>query len=417
MGFIQPSIESPSVIILYITLKGLDQGNDLDEMEGLAKAGSCSVVSVYKVHLSKINSKYFVGKGHLDCLKQQCSQFNLKHILVNQDLSASVQKNLSEYLCADIIDRTELILHIFSLHARSFAGQLQVELAQLTRLSTRLIRGWTHLERQKGGIGLRGPGETQLETDRRLIARRIKTIRKKLKMLHAQQKETSKRRGRSSVPTVALLGYTNSGKSTLFNALTASSVLCAGYPFATLDPITRWMSLPGHEGALLMDTVGFIKGLPPSIIEAFHATLDAIYEADVLIHVMDIQKVNQEGYRSSSKDVFAVLNELGDIHQPIITVYNKLDLTDQPGPKIGDLTVNVSALNLIGLDDLKASIVAILSEAYPSIEVCMLFEKAQLRALCHQQGWVQKEVLKESHWLMQLKAPKEALIKYFPDHM
>jgi GTPase len=412
MALIQPAEQSLCVALLYVTLPDQYQGASSAELTGLAEAAHCQVATVYTLKQKRPYSKLFIGKGHVEALKQVCLEHTVTHVLVNHDLSASCQKHLSEALCVDVIDRTELILHIFALHARSFAGKLQVELAQLTRLSTRLIRGWTHLERQKGGIGLRGPGETQLETDRRLITRRIKTIRKKLDAVRSQRQQTSHAGRQSKYPTAVLVGYTNSGKSTLFNALTAANVLCAGYPFATLDPVTRRMEVPGLEGVLLIDTVGFIRGLPPAIIEAFHATLDAVHEADVLIHVVDVAEVVNRGHVAACADVKEVLTQLEADHLPTVMVYNKKDLICASDVGYESDVCCVSALQCDGLDRLKETIGRRISEAYCQRVVLIPFDQAQPRALCYERGWVLSAQETDAGWLLTIQAPRADLLAH-----
>lgn len=397
--------------LLHVLLPEKFLGSSESELEGLAIAAGLEVCFTHKLKRQEKHAKTFIGQGHVERLKIQCDASHVKQVLVNHDLSPSMQKQLSRALCVDVIDRTELILHIFALHAQSYAGKLQVELAQLTRLSTRLIRGWTHLERQKGGIGLRGPGETQLETDRRLIRQRIKTIKHKLKSVHAHRLQTRQSRLKSAIPTAVIVGYTNAGKSTLFNALTEADVLAADFPFATLDPTTRRLSLPGVRCLLLVDTVGFIKGLPPEIVEAFHATLDAVNEADVLIHVLDSVVVARDGHDAACADVNAVLAQLGASEIPVLYVYNKSDLQPVPEFLPSQNVCATSAKHHTGLDALKTSLLHMITSDYFKRWVFIAYQHAEIRADYLQKNWLLEEHAVAHGWWLHVQLPKKHFIK------
>ena len=268
----------------------------------------------------------FVGKGKLDELTRSVADNAAELIISAAALSPSQERNLERVLKCRVLDRAGLILDIFAQRARSFEGKLQVELAQLRHISTRLVRGWTHLERQKGGIGLRGPGETQLETDRRLIGARIKQLKERLDHVDARRTLNRQNRVRAEVPTVALVGYTNAGKSTLFNALTDASVYVEDQLFATLDPTVRRVELPDGRDIVLADTVGFVRDLPHELIAAFRSTLQEAREADLILHLID---ASDENRWQRVRQVNSVLKQLDADQVPQIRVYNKIDRLDR----------------------------------------------------------------------------------------
>lgn len=271
--------------------------------------------------------RFFIGSGKVDELRLALLASPVDVVIVNQPLSPSQERNLEKQLGTQVLDRVGLILDIFAQRARSFEGKLQVELAQLRRLSTRLVRGWTHLERQRGGIGMRGPGETQLETDHRLIARRIGYIQKRLGKVDRQRELGRGARDRSGCPVVAIVGYTNAGKSTLFNSLTGAEVYSADQLFATLDPTYRRVRLSATLSVIVSDTVGFIRNLPHELIAAFRSTLQEAADADLLLHVIDVADPNRD---ATIAEVEQVLEEIGAGDTPRIQVFSKIDLTDEP---------------------------------------------------------------------------------------
>ena len=314
-------------LLIYINVDSLNKAekleNSLEEFNTLVHSSGTEIIKTLKFNQKIPITSSFISRGKLDQIKNELLDQNIDLIIINHQLSASQNRNLEKFLSKRVIDKTELILDIFASRASSYIGKLQVELAQLNHLSTRLIRGWTHLERQKGGIGLRGPGETQLETDRRLIGKRIKRLNSRLDKAHKQREINRYSRKKSRSKIVALVGYTNAGKTTLFNKLTHSFQLAEDKLFATLDSVTRKNKLPEHGPILFSDTVGFISDLPTQLIESFKATLDELKSADLLLHVKDISDVDN---KIKLREVNKILDELGLKNIPQIVVNNKCDL-------------------------------------------------------------------------------------------
>ena len=310
-------------VLVHLTSQG--DSEDLSELRELAASAGASPVAVITGKRQKPDPRYYIGKGKLDELARAVHEHDADLVLFNHVLTPSQERNLERALAVRVIDRTGLILDIFAQRAQSFEGKLQVELAQLRHLSTRLVRGWTHLERQKGGIGLRGPGETQLETDKRLLANRIRLIQNRLARVEQQRDQGRTARKRADVPVVGLVGYTNAGKSTLFNAMTRANVYAADQLFATLDPTMRRHQIAPSSAVILADTVGFIRDLPHELIAAFRSTLKEACEADLLLHVID---ASDERLEDNIAQVEAVLAEIGAERVPRIRVYNKLDLLE-----------------------------------------------------------------------------------------
>ena len=317
--------ELPKSIIVHIDRFSLNKDLQLDafqEFKELCLASGTEVCAEIAGKIDRPSPTYFVRHGKLEEIKKLVIKNKTNLVIFNNDLSPSQERNLEKYLGARVLDRTAMILDIFACRATSHVGKLQVELAQLTHLSTRLVRGWSHLERQKGGIGLRGPGETQLETDRRLIGHRIKNLKKRLEKAHNQKEinRYSRKKGKNSV--VALVGYTNAGKTTLFNYLTKNNLFVADMPFATLDSVTRKNNMPQLRNILFSDTVGFISNLPTQLVESFKATLDDLGSADLLLHVVDI---SDKDHRFKVNEVEKLLKDLNLSDKPIIRVNNKRD--------------------------------------------------------------------------------------------
>ena len=307
--------------------------NDTAEFAALAaSAGTIGVATVLAAR-ARPDPKYFVGSGKADEIRLCAEAHDAELILVDQTLTPSQERNLEKLTNRRVLDRNGLILDIFAQRARSFEGKLQVELAQLSHLSTRLVRGWTHLERQKGGIGLRGPGETQLETDRRLVAKRIRTLKARLEKLGRQRDTGRHVRREVPVPTVALVGYTNAGKSTLFNALTGSETYVADQLFATLDPTVRRVKLAGVGEVVLADTVGFVRALPHELVAAFRSTLQEARDADLLLHVIDASDPLRDERIEQVREVLRGIGA-GEIRE--LLVFNKIDASgDAPRASFG----------------------------------------------------------------------------------
>lgn len=314
-------------VLLHIGLGRACADDEIQEFRALAISAGAEIASELRARRRHPSVRLFIGQGKADELAATVRATEANLVLVNQPLSASQERNLERLLQVRVLDRNGLILDIFAQRAATHEGKLQVELAQLEHLSTRLVRGWTHLERQKGGIGLRGPGETQLETDRRLLGQRIKHLKARLDRVDRQRNLGRRSRRRAGVPTAALVGYTNAGKTSLFNALCGASVRARNTLFATLDPTIRRLSPGELDEVLLVDTVGFVRDLPHELIAAFRATLTETREADLLVHVIDVSDPHHVDRR---RQVEIVLEELGVAEVPCIQVYNKVDRLAAP---------------------------------------------------------------------------------------
>ncbi|MFC5300944.1 GTPase HflX [Azospira restricta] len=345
-------------VIVQLDFGRADLHEDVEEVRLLAESAGAEVAEIVFGRRASPDPATFAGKGKVHEIAATVAAADAGLVIFNHELSPAQQRNLERELKVRVVDRTALILDIFALRAQSAEGKLQVELAQLEHLATRLVRGWTHLERQKGGIGLRGPGETQLETDRRLLGNRVRLLKERLVKLERQRGVQRKARARGDVLNVSLVGYTNAGKSTLFNALTHAGVYAADQLFATLDTTSRKLWLEGAGNIVVSDTVGFIRDLPHSLVAAFHATLEATAEADLLLHVVDTANPARE---EQMQEVDKVLAEIGAADVPQIVVLNKQDLTALPAAAERDeygriRRVRVSAVTGEGLPLLRQAL-------------------------------------------------------------
>ena len=314
-------------VVVQLDFGADDVAEQLEEVRLLVESAGASVCAEVFGRRQSPDPALYAGKGKVEEIAAEVAAHEADLVVFNHALSPAQERNLERTLKCRVIDRTSLILDIFAQRAKSAEGKLQVELAQLDHLATRLVRGWTHLERQKGGIGLRGPGETQLETDRRLLGKRVKVLKERLQRVERQRGVQRRARSRGDVLNVSLVGYTNAGKSTLFNALTHAGAYAADQLFATLDTTSRRLWLEGAGNVVISDTVGFIRDLPHSLVAAFHATLEATAEADLLLHVVDSASPARD---DQIAEVDKVLGEIGADEVPQLIVLNKLDLTGLP---------------------------------------------------------------------------------------
>ena len=396
-------------VLVHIHFNRQRDEESLAELDLLARsAGAIPVAQVTGSRRSP-DPALFVGKGKAEEIRQVLQDKCANLVLVNHIISPVQERNLERALKCRVIDRTGLILDIFATRAKSHEGKLQVELAQLRHLSTRLIRGWTHLERQKGGIGLRGPGETQLETDRRLLGQRIKSLRARLEKVRKRRSQRRKARNKIPVSTVSLVGYTNAGKSSIFNYLTGAGVYQADQLFATLDPTMRRLDLPNAGHVILTDTVGFISHLPHSLVEAFHSTLEEVSDASLLLHVVDR---SSDRRNDNIEQVNEVLKEIDASDIPVITVFNKVDLVDRSAGlernEEGVITkVWVSAHSGEGMDLLLQAIDEHYSRLRFRQTVTVPVAEGGLRAKIFQRFSVlQQSMLENGDWEMEIEGSK-----------
>ena len=396
------------VLLVQISLDDGKPPADLQEFEELVRSAGGEPVALVSGRRRAPTAKYFVGEGKLEEIRDAKLANDAELVVFNHPLTPSQERNIERYLECRVIARTGLILDIFAQRARTHEGKLQVELAQLRHMSTRLIRGWTHLERQKGGIGLRGPGETQLESDRRLLRARITAIESRLDRVRAQRSQGRRSRERADIPLVSLVGYTNAGKSTLFNALTQADVYAEDQLFATLDPTLRRLDLDQLGPVVLADTVGFIADLPHTLVEAFKATLEETLNADLLLHVIDVVSEDREFLID---EVDKVLTEIGAESLPQLRVFNKLDLLEQSPRMVLDddglpVAVYLSARQGQGLDLLAEALRLRLQVDQFEGEVVLAPSEGKLRAALFKLGAIESEMFQEDgSSLLSIKLP------------
>ena len=412
--FDRKKIGERATLVYFSSTSDTDNREDNEFME-LSIASGANLVGEINARFRYPNAKYLIGKGKIEELQASLIENKSDLIIFNTTLSPSQEKNIEKKLSCRVIDRTGLILDIFAQRARSFEGKLQVELAQLRHISTRLIRGWTHLERQKGGIGLRGPGETQLETDRRLINKRIKQLKARLDRVDKRRKMNRKNRSRAGIPTVAIVGYTNAGKSTLFNQLTGSSEFVKDQLFATLDPVMRRLDIKNAGPIILSDTVGFIRDLPHDLVAAFKATLQEAKEADLILHTIDasdpdrLERIGQ---------VNRILGQLDASNVPQIRVYNKIDKN-----KVADIfeapnneherSVWLSAKTGQGIEKLNSVLANFLKKNVILGEIKLHNNQGRQRAKLFQMGAVKTENIQEDgSWSLILEIKKEDIYSF-----
>jgi GTP-binding protein HflX len=402
-------------VLVHASPNGLPEESEREEFAELAVSAGAIIAAELITSRKRPDPRYFIGKGKLEELTNLIRRHDAELVISSASLSPSQERNLERELKCRVVDRAGLILDIFAQRARSFEGKLQVELAQLKHLSTRLVRGWTHLERQKGGIGLRGPGETQLETDRRLIGNRIRQLNDRLTTVDTRRSMNRRNRMKAEIPTVALVGYTNAGKSTLFNALTNAGVYVKDQLFATLDPTVRRLDLPEGEHVVLADTVGFVRDLPHELIAAFKSTLQEAREADLILHLIDASDPDRW---QRVRQVNSVLKQLDADHVPQIRVYNKIDKLDRQ-PRMTNnrhgegRAVWLSAVTGEGLPLLKDAIANRLRRKTAHRIIHLQPAQGRQRAKLFELGAVlSEEVSDDGSWTLELRMSEKDLRRF-----
>ena len=408
MFFERPDAGETAVLV-HVDFYDEQKREDPGEFLELVRSAGAEPATLLTASRHRPDSRTFIGSGKLEELRALLAAHAAELVIFNHSLSPSQERNVEQELKCRVLDRTGLILDIFAQRARTHEGKLQVELAQLEYMSTRLVRGWTHLERQKGGIGLRGPGETQLETDRRLLRGRIKSIHKRLDKVRSQRDQNRRARARAEIHSVSLVGYTNAGKSTLFNALTNSDVYAADQLFATLDPTLRRLEIEDVGPVVMADTVGFIRHLPHKLVEAFQATLQEASEASLLVHVIDAADPDRE---LNVEQVELVLKEIGADDVPVLKVMNKIDKLDS-APRIErdghgvPEVVWLSAQQGQGLELLHEALTERLANDVIGFSLTLNPEQGKLRAGLHELNAVREEAFDEQgHSVLDVRLPR-----------
>ncbi len=403
-----------TALLIYVEIYQIED-NGKEEFIDLVNSTGVQIFATNTVKITTPKAKYLIGEGKVIELKEIIAINKIDTIIFNADLTPSQERNLEKFLNCQVLDRVALILDIFALRARSFEGKLQVELAQLKHLSTRLIKGWTHLERQKGGIGLRGPGETQLESDKRLIAVRIKNIKKTLVKVSKRRALWRKLRKKNNTPVVTLTGYTNAGKSTLFNKLTKADVYADDRLFATLDATIRQVILPALAKVVMIDTVGFINNLPTDLVQAFSATLEESVEADILLHIVDSSDYNK---LDKISQVNTILMKIGADKINTLLVMNKIDNLNNFNPRIdrdkngSPFRVWISAKNSIGIDLLYSAISEKLSTVISKKVIHLKPFANFVRSQIYEIGYINSEKVNEfGEWILEISVTKHYLDK------
>jgi GTPase len=402
-------------ILVHMDIYDDAHRENLSEFKELVLSSGAEIMAITTTSRQRADPKYFIGSGKAREIAELVKLHDADLVLFNHQLAASQERNLERLIECRVLDRTGLILDIFAQRARSFEGKLQVELAQLKHLSTRLVRGWTHLERQKGGIGLRGPGETQLETDRRLLGLRIKQINKRLEKVSKQREQGRRSRQKAEIATVSLVGYTNAGKSSLFNALSEGQVYVQDQLFATLDPTLRRVDLSQDVSIILADTVGFIRHLPHDLVNAFRSTLQETSEAQLLLHVIDSADDNRD---ANIAEVDKVLAQIGADKIPCIQIMNKVDLTGtRPRLDYADdgsvKRIWLSVESGDGLDLLKQTLIDLFREQMVEGKLSLAPAEARLRSKLFELGAIRDEKIDdEGRFLLQISISRRDLNQF-----
>ncbi len=402
-------------ILVHMDIRDEAHRENLSEFKELVLSSGAQIMTITTTSRKRADPRYFIGSGKAKEIAELVKQHKADLVLFNHQLAASQERNLERLIECRVLDRTGLILDIFAQRARSFEGKLQVELAQLKHLSTRLVRGWTHLERQKGGIGLRGPGETQLETDRRLLGLRIKQINKRLEKVRKQREQGRRSRQKAEIATISLVGYTNAGKSSLFNVLSEDDVYVRDQLFATLDPTLRRVDLTKDVTVILADTVGFIRHLPHDLVNAFRSTLQETAQAQLLLHVIDSADENRD---ANINEVEKVLEQIDALEVPCIQIMNKVDLTGvKPRVDVADdgkvKRIWLSVESGEGIDLLKQVLIDLFREQMIEGILCLTPADARIRAKLFEMGAVRNETIDEQgHFVLQISISRRDLNQF-----